>query len=212
MHRLGAAAAGILDQQNPDAVRDRIAHRGGDAGIGPDAGHDQPFGVAAAQRRLERPFREGAGIVLAEQRLVAARRDLGADCGQGRVLVAEGGPPVGQHMLQRSRRHDTEVAAIGGVNDKQPPLPRRLQDFPRIRQHGLEALHHIVHVMPLLFLEVDQDERRAARIEGKRSPHQISRSSSSSSKGKTERSTGPCSLTSTSSSSFTPSRPSFSPM
>src|SRR5262249_15865126 len=110
------------------------------------------------------------------------------------------------------RRHRIEVAAIGAVQDEQVPIPRRLQNLPGVRQDGLEASNRIARVVPLLLLQIDQDERGPLRIERKRSPHQISRSSSSSSKGKTQRTSGPVSVTSTSSSSFTPSRPFFSPI
>ena len=49
MHRLGAARAGVLDDQDPEPERQGIADGCGDTSLCPDAGHHQPHDAPGSQ-------------------------------------------------------------------------------------------------------------------------------------------------------------------
>ena len=79
MARLRAVEAALLDDRHAEVVRERIEHRGAHAAAGGGAGDDQAVGPEQHQPRQQVGAVEGAGLLLVDDQVVRARRDLGDD-------------------------------------------------------------------------------------------------------------------------------------
>jgi len=174
MHHLRAAAAGIFDQDDALALCDRIANRRGDASLRPDAGDEEPFDLALVERGRQIVLAKSAGVVLIDHQFAGDRGHLLADRDARIGFVAEGRAAAFRDRLERSRRAQIEVAPIGRMEDGEGFLARRQQQTLSVRQHLVDAVHRVKRIMPLLFLQVDQQECRMLQVDREALLHLVS--------------------------------------
>ena len=162
VHQRRARAHGVADEEHAQPRGDRVPDRGGDAGFGPHAGHDEPLGHQAPR---EGAVREGAGVVLDEHGLVGPGGDLGADRGQAALRVGEVPSAMGAGGFEWAARDAGEVALEGRVQDRDARRAGGGEEPGGVREDPGITLHEDADVAPVLLLQIDEEEGGMGGVE-----------------------------------------------
>src|SRR5690606_41350935 len=124
--------------------------------------------------------------------------------------VTEGRGAIGHHWMERTAGF-CGVYDIGRMEDRDAGRPGHFLQALDSTDDLVESLHQVTAVLAMLLLQVDAENRRLDEIDGQ-AGLQAALPKNSSSYGKRDSSSVPVSVIRISSSSFTPSRPPFSPI